>query len=265
MKGLICYYSNTGNTLLACEHIIKNVQTIDFELCDIRKNKEIDPSKYDIFGFAAFADGWNISVLMKDFIKALPSSNNPAFVFNTYGYINGKTTKILSNYVKKKGYKIVAYHALHTPENFPPQIKIGHGSVDAPNELELQKFNEFIKNLNNVGEKFKNKEVSLDVNVKISPIVNLFPDLNFKSGSRLTMGKKYVDKAACIECSICEKNCAYGAIKLEPKPVFNESKCRGCWACYNLCPKEAIYTKRYNREFHYPKPNEAMRSKLNIK
>ena len=107
---------------------------------DIKKNEQIDFSKYDIFGFATFADAWRISVVMKDFMKALPRSNKLAFVFNTYGYINGKTTKILSNFAKKKGYKVVAFHALHTPENYPPQIKIGHGSADAPNQLELQKY-----------------------------------------------------------------------------------------------------------------------------
>lgn len=265
MKGLICYYSNTGNTLLACKYINEKVETIDFEFHDIRKGNPIDFSKYDILGFAAFADAWRISALMKDFMKALPRSNKPAFVFNTYGYINGKTTRILSDFAKKKGYKIVAFHALHTPENYPPQIKLGHGSVDAPNQLELQKFNEFIENLNIVGQKFDNKEVLLGVDVKVNPVFNLYPDLTLINGSRLMMGKKYLDRAACVECAICKKSCAYGAIKLEPKPVFIESKCHGCWACYNLCPKEAISTKRYKHQFHYPKPNEAMRAKLKDK
>lgn len=265
MKGLICYYSNTGNTLLGCQYINKKVETIDFEFYDIRKNRKIDFLKYDILGFATYADGWTIPVLMKNFINSLPMSNQPAFVFNTYGYINGKTTRILSNYAKKKGFKIVAYHALHTPENFPPQIKIGNGCENAPNEVELQNFNHFIDSLNMIGEKIENNKIIPSVNVKISPIFNLYPDLTLKSGSRFTMGKKFVDDKICIECSICEKNCSYGAIKLQPKPVFDESKCHGCWACYNLCPKKAIYTKKYKSQFHYPKPNQSMMMKLKVK
>lgn len=264
MKGLICYYSNTGNTLLACQYINKKVDTIDFEFYDIRESKIIDFSKYDILGFATYADIGSIPVLMKNFLKSLPMTTKPAFVFNTFGYINGKTTWFLSSYAKKRGYKIIAYHALHTPENFPAQIKRGNGCENAPDENELENFNGFINNLNTIGDKIINNEIVPEVDIKINTLFNLFPDFTLKRVSRFTIGKKFVDDKICIECSICEKNCPYKAIKLQPKPVFNEDKCHGCWACYNLCPKKAIYNKKFRSQFHYPKPNKAMQSKLNI-
>ncbi len=35
MRGLICYYSGSGNTQLACEAIAARVGVIDFELFDV--------------------------------------------------------------------------------------------------------------------------------------------------------------------------------------------------------------------------------------
>jgi NAD-dependent dihydropyrimidine dehydrogenase PreA subunit len=49
---------------------------------------------------------------------------------------------------------------------------------------------------------------------------------------------------------------------LDPKPVFDEPRCYGCWACYNRCPKRAIYTKKLRGRGHYPGPSDELRRKL---
>lgn len=54
--GVICYYSSTGNTKLACQYIQKNLVDANVDLFDIT-NKEIpDLSHYDFVGFATFTD-----------------------------------------------------------------------------------------------------------------------------------------------------------------------------------------------------------------
>ena len=78
------------------------------------------------------------------------------------------------------------------------------------------------------------------------------------------MGEKHVDEALCTECGICEKGCPYGAIHLDPKPVFNMHKCHGCWSCYNHCPEQAIYTKKFRGVGHYPRPIDALKEKLRV-
>ena len=45
MKGIICYYSGSGNTKLAANCIKKKIKNADFELCDIVKNDTPDLSK----------------------------------------------------------------------------------------------------------------------------------------------------------------------------------------------------------------------------
>ena len=73
----------------------------------------------------------------------------------------------------------------------------------------------------------------------------------------------YIEKAQdCIECGVCERQCPYQAIRLEPKPVFDLSKCYGCWRCYNRCPEQAIYTAKLRGKAHYPSPSERLVRKL---
>jgi electron transfer flavoprotein alpha subunit len=44
----------------------------------------------------------------------------------------------------------------------------------------------------------------------------------------------------CIGCSICEKNCPFGAIKIENKLAVVLDNCTGCGVCVKDCPKNAI-------------------------
>jgi len=76
------------------------------------------------------------------------------------------------------------------------------------------------------------------------------------------MGEKFVDENLCTECGTCEKTCPYNAIMLNPKPVFDMTKCYGCWGCFNHCPTKAIYTKKFRGVGHYPKPSNQLKEKL---
>lgn len=89
------------------------------------------------------------------------------------------------------------------------------------------------------------------------------PSLSRES-ARKDMGEKFVDETAYDECGRCERGCPYGAIELGLKPQFDMSKCYGCWSCYNQCPNHAIYTEKYQKVGHYPKPNEQMKVKLAV-
>jgi Fe-S-cluster-containing hydrogenase component 2 len=38
--------------------------------------------------------------------------------------------------------------------------------------------------------------------------------------------------------------------------------CCGCWACYNHCPRKAIYTPKMRGAGQYPKPLAELKKKL---
>lgn len=57
-------------------------------------------------------------------------------------------------------------------------------------------------------------------------------------------GKAVMDvcSVGCIGCTLCEKQCEYGAITMENNlPVIDASKCIGCGKCAEKCPKKIIY------------------------
>ena len=265
MKGIICYYSGSGNTRLACEYITKKMNNIDIDMFNIVKDGIPDLNNYDMVGFATFTDFWGPPHLMQKFVENLPAQKNkPAFVFGTYGFTPGRMLKIFDKWVSDKGFLVVAGHALHTPENFPPMVAPGRGYESSPNDKELNNFKNFISELDNIiyvgssnGNRFSKGKI------KIGALFHIIPAFG-RTKARNNMGEKFVDEALCNECGTCKKSCPYGVIELNPKPVFDMNKCYGCWSCFNHCPKKAIYTKKFRGVGHYPKPVKILKEKLKV-
>ena len=263
MKGLVCYYSGSGNTKLACQYMAGNLTSVDLDLLNTVTHGDPPLNEYDVVGFATFTDFLGVPYLMERFIKQLEGQSKPAFVFNTYGFISGRTVKHLERLATEQGFRVIAGHSLHTPESYPPMIVGGRGAENAPREEEMERFNRFISALDQM---FSDMQAGKEVRgQKIKPgfLNSLMPAFS-RTKARKDMGEKFVDESLCIECGTCRKLCPYGAIELDPKPVFDMEKCYGCWSCYNHCPRKAIYTEKYRGVGHYPRPNKQLREKLKI-
>jgi ferredoxin len=260
MRGALIYFSNTGNTKLACEYIKNHLGNIELDLLDIKQDKPIDLSAYGLVGFAAWADYGAPSLLINEYLGSLPEQHGkPAFVFNTFGMMNGGTLKGLHDRAAKAGFNVVAAFALHTPENIPLMIAKGFIAGEAPNQKEMEKFQTAIKDLDRACLDIKEgKPVKKNVRFGLLDLFSPFP----RTKAKKDMGEKFADLALCAKCGTCKSVCGYAAIELSPYPVFDEGNCYGCWACYNRCPQKAIYTKKFRGKWHYPKPNEELSKKL---
>lgn len=259
MNGIICFYSSTGNTKLACQRIARRSTAIGFALHDIVRDKGPDLAAYGLVGFAAFADYIGPSRVLIDFVRGLPAQQGkPAFVFSTYGGFNGATLRVMAAEVRKRGFRVVAGHGLHAPENFPPEIVAGRAMAQAPDGPELAAFDRFIDGLNAAAATAAHDGWPC---YRPSLLERLIPALP-RTTARRQMGPKSVDAASCTRCGLCAKGCPYGAIELKDLPRFDQAKCHGCWACYNLCPAKAIYTRKLRGVGHYPAPLPALRNKL---
>ena len=262
LKGIICYYSGSGNTRLACQYIQNKVQSIKFELFNITKGGLPDLSGFDAAGFATFTDFLNPPQLFLSFTEKLERQpGKPAFVFNTYGFINGRTCRTLAARAGARGFKVIAGHSLHMPESYPPMVAGGNGNEQAPDEKELQHFRQFVDGLDAQFSLLASGRAVELKKARFNLASALWPPLS-RTRSRDDMGLKYVDEELCDECGICGKICPYSAINLDPKPVFDMTKCYGCWSCYNHCPHKAIYTSKFRGRGHYPKPIDSVREKL---
>ncbi len=262
MKGIICYYSGSGNTKLACEYIKKKIQNTDFELCNIVKEDIPDFNNYDIVGFATFTDYWAPAQYFYDFFDRLEEQNQKnAFVFNTYGFFSGKLLKVFGNMAKSKGFNVINGYSLNTPENFAPMRLSNKAGDHFPTDKQLAEFNHFIAVLDDQLSVISKGNVPDKVKLKIKfpgHILRPFP----RTMAKKDFGIQEVDAEKCKECGVCEKGCPYEAIKLDPKPIFQHEKCFGCWRCYNNCASQAIFTPKFHGEFQYSRPVKALKEKI---
>ncbi len=262
----VFYYSATGNTRLACRYIARNLKNADVKLIDITQGEAPSLYTFDLVGFATFTDFWGPPFLMQKFVEGLPlQRNKPAFIFATHGGQMSNLLKIFARWLREKEFVIVGSHGLRAPESFPPAIARGNTAEDAPNDEEMRRFDEFIRELNDKidvlakgGREIPRGKVNISVLANFSPTIS-------RMSAKKNMGGKFVDEQLCNECGICEKACPYIAIMLNPKPVFDESKCYGCWACFNRCPTQAIYTAKLRGKGHYSGPTANLQQKLGAK
>ena len=262
MQAAICYYSGSGNTELACEYLAQRIEAVPFDLVDITESDQPDLEPYDVVGFATFTDFFAPPQRFQTFLTSLsPQKGDYAFVFNTYGSFSGKTLKVLADLAAARGYRIMLGHSLHTPESYPPLNALGITSETAPKPRELDAFEEFVERLTTKIETLQAGGEPEIEGVKLKLFQRLMPALP-RTTSQTLMGDKRVDAQRCTECGTCVAVCPYGAIHLNPKPVFDEARCYGCWACYNHCPEQAIHTTRYRDVGHYATPNAELQEKL---
>lgn len=261
MKGLICYFSTTGNTKLACDYIARKISKASFDFVNIARQELPDLEQYGLVGFAAFADFLAPSRLMIDFIARIPvQRQKPAFVFNTYGNFNGRTLYQLAKHAEKRGFRVFSGFALQTPENYPPMIAGGLANTQFPNERQLNEFHRFITELDEAIGLLTARRTPLG-KIRFGFLNRLIPPVS-RTASRKIMGNKWVEPKLCTHCGICKRHCPYQAITLNPGPVFDEERCYGCWSCYNHCLTKAIYTKKLKNAGHYPKPADTLKAKL---
>jgi ferredoxin len=263
MRGVIFYYSGTGNTALACRYLARRLPAA-FELIDVTKARDAGAGSFDMAGFATSTEFWGVPRVLETFIESLPQQDGvPAFALNTFGGASGKAQLILAEEVAAKGFRVLAGHSLRMPENYPPMIAGGMGAPNAPGPKEMAALDSFVSEVASLASDVREGGRVEGRKLKVGFVNSLLPRRS-RTTARDDMGPKSVDASACTECGQCARECPYGAIRLDPKPVFDMSACHGCWRCYNRCPEHAIYTRKFHGGPFYPRPDDALRGKLGV-
>jgi ferredoxin/flavodoxin len=266
MKGAIVYYSNTGNTKLACEYIRNKSRQLHFDLIDTVKDKGADLSDYELIGFAFFADTWQPPKLFVRYAEALQGvSGKYAFCFHTYGAVSGKTARTMVDILQKKGLKVIGEHALHTPENYPPMIAAGQSNQNRPSKKDMRAFDAFIRKLDEKAGMIERGCALREESAQIGLFNALLPK-NPGSLNTLLSGKFHleVDRTKCIQCKPSERVCPVQPVSVGKEVTIDHVKCEKCWSCYNHCPVGAIVNGRYRGNARYPGPTKTYKDKFSI-
>ena len=224
----IFYFTGTGNSLFAARKIAdaNNATLISIPQVISEHNTYTD----DVIGFVypQYANG--LPKMVRKFILENKFEADYFFAIDLYAFIHinalGEIASLLPlNYG--------AY--LKTPMNFiflfgAPK---NPGSVLAKAEKKLGRIINDIAN--RVNKRIKPSK-------KIGNATKHFGESKFKVS------------AACTKCGVCEKACPAGNIKLSASIMF-DNNCETCFACVNLCPAHAIYSKESNlkrRQYRNP-------------
>jgi NAD-dependent dihydropyrimidine dehydrogenase PreA subunit len=245
MKGLVVYYSATGNTKKVAAAIHRGMAQV--MQADIATIKEISPeqvAEYDVVGIGSPIWFFRETANLRLFMNQLPPLDGKlGFVFCSHGTAPLGIFHSMVPLLRRKRLTIIGwgdwygsvYQVLHAPK---PYFTDGH-----PDEIDLQEAEAFGREMAERALKIAAGQTELipampkgpDASEPFQshPIGEPFPGAN---------PKRSVNLKKCLYpgCTVCEDCCPVGCIYLAEDPPRFGDDCYNCSLCNRLCPTGAI-------------------------
>ncbi len=254
MNIVVYYLSITNNTKAILLRIKKGLEGKGhtFQLHDIRTltDKTLEPA--DMYGFSSPVFGFREPKTMTEFLKSInrkTSDEKPCFLLFSYNGGAGTAFKRMEKLLKVNGFNIFFARAVKAAESYTPWKK--DASKDAEAMDAAKKEGDAIANA--ILEDYQNVVINksapyLKIKKKLtSSILGVFMTPN---NMRRFLGKINVNENKCTKCGLCAKICPSKAINLDPFPKISKA-CYGCCGCINMCPTDALDSKKTNGKPHY--------------
>lgn len=262
MKGIVVYYSATGNTKKVARAIYGGARDI-LKDCDITTVKEAnlrDMAKYDLIIIGGPIWYYRETANLRLFIYNMPQLDGKLCVpFCVHGAAPFGFMGSVVPALKRKGLTIIGYNdwygsvyqVTHMPK---PYLTDGH-----PDEIDLKDAAEFGRDMAERAVKIAGGATALIPELpKRGRIGTLWgpprpprlPAMQKISGDPvkkppMPLSKRKINLEKCLypECTICSDNCPMNAIDFTVSPpVFKKSCVNGqyCCLCERICPTGAV-------------------------
>ena len=262
MRGIVVYYSATGNTAKIAKAIHRGMSA-SME-CAIAPLKKADPqtmAQYDLIALGApiwyFREPANVRL----FIHALPDLTGKLCVpFCTHGASPTGFFWSMVPMLTKKGLTVIGYNSwygsvyqvLHAPK---PYFTDGH-----PDDIALREAEDFGREMAGRARRIAWGETGLIPELPKGPkadslwqsheVFRPFPPPPAKPGEparpapppRESPVVRTVDMERCTYpgCTLCIDTCPVNAIDFSKRPVLFRKSCLNCALCDKMCPQLAI-------------------------
>ena len=235
---MIFYFSGVGNSAWVARKLADSLQDKVLPIAEeIRKEAVYTPVKGERVGFVFPVYGWEPPKIVLDFIRMMQMQAPDYLYFVcTCGDDTGKTNRIFTQVIEKKGWHCQAGYSITMPDTY---VCLPGFDIDGEDELKRKTENAFAR-VEFIADELKQR-VKHD---KYNCLEGAFPNVKtYVLGGLfrkfLMSPKPFHATDACVSCGLCEKRCPVHNIKVEGKPQWGED-CTMCLACYHACPEHAI-------------------------
>ncbi|MBI4295702.1 MAG: 4Fe-4S binding protein [Chloroflexi bacterium] len=246
-KGIIVYYSQTGNTRKIAESIhtgmSRRLQQADVaRLQDVRLR---DLAQYDLIGVGSPVwGGTGRPANVINFIEGMAFvEGKHAFAFCTHGALPGPYMARTVSALIQRGLTVIGwqdwYASVYLPYTPKPYYTDGH-----PDEIDLQQAADFGAEMAERSQRISLGETYL---IPALPRGRAYDEIygrvprhfspDFVKGKNVHLA---INLAKCTRCGICEANCPTNCIDFSVSPPVFGLKCDQCWFCEQICPESAI-------------------------
>jgi len=247
MKGIVVYYSGTGNNYKIGRAIYRGMK--ELMDCDVGSIKEIDPSdmgEYDVICIGSPIWFFREVPSVRLFIYNMPDmSGKLSFIYSVHGTMPLGIFHSMAPTLQRKGLRIIGwndwfganFYTLHAEKPYPLD---GH-----PDEIDIEEAEDWGREMARKAQLIYTGEKNLIPEIprgrKADPlfqppeVITFFPKAD-KPHRTINMSK-----CEYPECSICVDNCVVKALDFSTNPpAFHRNRCINCCFCDHMCPQGAI-------------------------
>lgn len=241
MKGVLYYFSGTGNTKWVADRFKKIFKSynVDIDLVNMESGESQNLKKFDflIVGSSVYAE--LPPKIVDDFLNRLNivKKNMKTIVYSTQAAKSSAASCLMAKKLKKKGFNIVIQSSIRMPNNY-------HFSVGKKPDISEVKalLIESEKKIKYIVENFM-KEIEIkETNSEVRAVFGKLCNKAFKSAIP-KISKNISSTKDCGKCGLCLRNCPKNNITFENGHAVFHSKCILCLRCLHICPINAIRYK----------------------
>jgi ferredoxin len=224
LKGIVIYYSATGNTAMIANAIYKGMKQVIS--CDIVPVKKMNPkkmAKYDLMALGG--PNWYMRepAVLRTFTTDMPRMDGKhCVIFGTHGMSPQGQFWSLSQNPQRKGMTIIGWSDWNGPDFLSPHHGVPHAAWGHPDSIDLAEAEAFGKRMAEYSIRIRAGESHLIPEI---PKPNLGEDnlwsprsqngnLTFASPPPDSVPQFDLSKCVFPRCTRCQENCPANAIDL---------------------------------------------------
>jgi flavodoxin/ferredoxin len=266
LKGLVAYYSGTGNTAQVADAVYKGMKSvIACEIAPVNKLKAADMGKYDVIAIGAPNWYMRVPANVLSFIMAMPlMTGKHAVIFGTHGSGGPGMFWNLSRNILKRDFTVIGWSDWYGSDFMTPHSSVPDGEWGHPDYIDLTEAEAFGKLMAEYSQRIYAGETDLlpeDIPAPDMGGDSLFsPSANggkigFAGGAANAAPKFDLSKCVYPRCTQCMSNCPVAAIDFsvlaaagtiidrnsKTDPVILKEACQRCGGlCERVCYYGAI-------------------------